>query len=432
MHEPRPTSEVVLKRLTRLHPKLIDLSLGRIERLLDRLGHPELRLAPVIHVAGTNGKGSVIAFLRAMLEAAGYRVQAYTSPHLVRFRERIRLADGLITEDALAAVLAECEAANIGAPITFFEITTAAAFLAFSRQPADVLLLEVGLGGRFDATNVIARPKACVITPVSHDHAQFLGTDLAAIAMEKAGIIKPDVPVITAPQDAPADAVIAQRAAHLRVPICRHGADWRVDKTDAGFRFEDGAGRLTLPTPALVGDHQIENAGTAIACLRTLADLPVDDEAVTAGLTQVHWPARLQKLDFGVFGVAAPATCELWLDGGHNPAAGHALAQAFPGAVPIDLIVAMMAGKDMEGFLEPLIGSARRLCAVPVAGEPGGRAADEIAVYAAARGLATHVAPDVTAALRWLADGNDFSPATRVLICGSLYLAGSVLRTLGR
>ncbi len=432
MHEPRPTSEALLKRLARLHPKLIDLSLDRIERLLARLDHPEQHLAPVIHVAGTNGKGSVIAFLRAMLEAAGYRVQAYTSPHLVHFCERIRLVGGPIAEEALAAVLGDCEAANDGAPITFFEITTAAAFLAFAREPADVVLLEVGLGGRFDATNVIARPKACVITPVSHDHAQFLGTNLAGIAREKAGIIKAGAPVIVAPQTAEAEAVIAQRAAEVQAPMRRFGADWRIEKTPSGFRFEDGAGTLDLPTPALHGDHQIENAGTAIACLREIPDFPVDEAAIAEGLARTRWPARLQRLKAGAFGLKVPTTCEIWLDGGHNPAAGQALARAFPGPAPLDLIVGLMAGKDLGGFLDPLIARARRLCAVPIPNEPGGHAADDIAAYAAAHGLTAHAAPDVPAALHWLARHADFAPVTRVLICGSLYLAGSVLQALER
>lgn len=290
------SSDAVLERLTRLHPKVIDLSLGRIERLLARLGHPELRLPPVVHVAGTNGKGSVIALLRAMLEADGRRTHVYTSPHLVRFHERIRLAGAPIPEADLLALLQACEAANGEAPITFFEITTAAAFLAFAETPADVLLLEVGLGGRLDATNVIAEPALTAITPVSMDHMQYLGPTLAQIAFEKAGILKPGVTAVIGRQARAAAEVIDKRAAEVAAPLLRQGRQWEVVPQGEGFHLRDGDETLELPRPALVGAHQFDNAGQAAVLARRLG-LP--QAAIAEGLRRVYWPARLQHLTHG-------------------------------------------------------------------------------------------------------------------------------------
>ncbi|MGH7092130.1 MAG: bifunctional folylpolyglutamate synthase/dihydrofolate synthase, partial [Stellaceae bacterium] len=341
-------SDRVLDRLTRLHPKKIDLSLGRIETLLAALGGPHLGLPPVIHVAGTKGKGSTVAILRACLEAAGYRVHAYISPHLVRFHERIRLAGTLIEEDALIALLEECERANGEAPITFFEITTAAAFLAFARTPADIALIEVGVGGRLDATNVVPRPAVAAITPVSIDHVAFLGDTLAAIAGEKAGILKPGVTGIVAPQPLEAESVIAARAAAIGAPLYRAGREWRCAASDHGMRYEGMRWRLDLPPPSLLGAHQILNAGTALACLERLDGFSIRPAALATGLRHIDWPARLQLLQCGPLVDLLPPGGELWLDGGHNPAAGEVLGPVLAGwrERPVDLVVGMLNTKD--------------------------------------------------------------------------------------
>src|SRR4051812_46637151 len=290
----------IVERLTALHPKRIDLSLERIERLLAALDHPERKLPPVIHVAGTNGKGSTVAFLRAMLEAAGKRTHVYTSPHLVRFNERFRLGEageGRLASDAeLSAALEECERANGGLPITVFEITTAAAFLLFSRHPADVLVMEVGLGGRLDATNVIARPLASVIAPIAVDHTEFLGDTLDKIAAEKAGIIKRGVPVVVAAQHRDAMAVIEREATRLRAPLKIAGDDWTATEERGRLVYQDDNGLLDLPAPKLYGRHQFENAGLAIAALRALAVLKIPPAAYEVGVVKADWPARLQRL----------------------------------------------------------------------------------------------------------------------------------------
>src|SRR5262245_29568385 len=322
------TSDELLAELKGLHPRLIDLSLGRIERLLAKLGHPERRLPPVIHVAGTNGKGSTCAFLRAMLEGAGLRVHAYTSPHLVHFHERIRLSGKLIDEDELAALLEECEVANGGEPITFFEITTAAAFLAFSRRKADAVILEVGLGGRLDATNLIDRPAVTVITPVALDHQHYLGNELKAIAGEKAGIMKRGVPCIVGPQQDEAREVIETLAAALDVPLSIWGQDFMAHEEHRRMVFQDEDGLLDLPMPRLTGANQIVNAAVAIAALRKAKAFTLDDRAFEDGLMTVDWPARLQRLTRGPLVAAAPKDAELWLDGAHNPHAARALAHA--------------------------------------------------------------------------------------------------------
>ncbi len=393
----------VLARLTALHPKLIDLKLDRVQRLLERLGNPERRLPPVIHVAGTNGKGSTVAFMRAMLEAAGRRVHAYTSPHLVRFNERIVVAGEMLPDGELLTLLEECERANGGRPITFFEITTAAAFLAFSRAPADVLLLEVGLGGRLDTTNVVERPAITAITPVARDHTQFLGETLAEIAAEKAGIIKPGVPLTLAPQEAEAKAVILAKAAEAGAPV--HD-DWRVSEGVYHGR------RLTLALPrlGLAGAHQAGNAGLALACLEGFG-LP--EEAMVHGLETAHWPARLQRLS------QAP---EIWLDGGHNPAAGQVLAEWLAGrAERFDLVVGMLDTKDRDRFLAALAPHVERTVAVPVPGSAASVPAEALAETARAAGMEAAAAPGVEAALERLGG------VRPVLIAGSLYLAGAVL-----
>jgi dihydrofolate synthase/folylpolyglutamate synthase len=419
-------SDAVLDRLTRLHPKLIDLSLGRIERLLARLEHPEAKLAPVLHVAGTNGKGSVIAFLRAMLEAAGARVQAYTSPHLVRFHERIRLASGPIEERGLVALLEACEAANGAAPITFFEITTAAAFLAFAREPADLLLLETGLGGRLDATNVIESPRLVAITPVSVDHVQFLGGGLAEIAFEKAGILKPGVAAVIGPQAPEALAVIERRAAELGAPLYRFGHEWRVFSEDAGIVFENGGEARRYPAPALAGAYQTENAGVALACADLLDGFGLDEAARSAGLMRADWPGRLQRLSRGPLVDLLPEGWELWLDGGHNAAAGQALARELAAwrERPLHLVYGMLNTKAARGFLAPLAPWAASLHALAIPGEPASLEAEEAAREAAAAGFQAHTSESVAEAVRAIVAAD--APG-RILICGSLYLAGRVL-----
>ena len=430
-------SDLVLERLTKLHPKIIDLSLDRTWRLLERLDHPERRLPPVVHVAGTNGKGSVIAYLRAMLEAAGYRVHVYTSPHLVRFHERIRLAGSLIEERALLELLEECEKANGDEPITFFEITTCAALLAFTRTPADILLLEVGLGGRLDSTNVVAEPLVTVEMPISFDHMQHLGDTLAKIAYEKAGIIKRGRPVVVAPQPQEALAVFEARASELAAPLCRYGVEWTVAAQGRGILFADRQGQRKLPLPALPGAHQIPNAGAALACLPFLEGFCVDGKAQERGLTEVEWPARLQRLTRGPLAQSLPPGWELWLDGGHNESAGEALAEFIAGqrkgdgARPraLHVIYGMLNTKDPVAFLKPLAPLTQDLQAVQIEGGHSSLAAEEAAAAAGRAGIAAETAASVDAALaRILAQGGE--PA-RVLICGSLYLAGVVLAENG-
>lgn len=433
-------SDTVLERLKALHPKLIDLSLGRIERLLAALDHPELRMAPAIHVAGTNGKGSTVAFLRAMLEAAGYRVHVYTSPHLVRFAERIRLAGKIIDEAQLTAILERCEQANQGQPITFFEVTTAAAFLAFAETPADVVLLETGLGGRLDATNVLDAPLACAITPVSMDHEQFLGDTLSQIAFEKAGILKRGVPAIISPQPPHAAAVIEARAREIGAPLSWHGRDWHIEGNSFSMVWQSGPNdrpkrRMALPRPALPGDHQLFNAGTAIATLAALKDFAVGESAIRTGLTTVEWPARLQRLTRGplVEDLAKLAhEFELWLDGGHNPSAGEALAiQAAQWRdKPLMIVTGMLRTKDAAGFLRPLAPRIAAARTVAIPGEEASLSAAETAHAAITAGIPnTLPTSTVDAAVNDLARCAG-GPA-RILICGSLYLAGQVLAENG-
>ena len=428
----------ILARLTALHPRRIDLSLGRIRRLLAALGHPEHKLPPVIHVAGTNGKGSTVAFLRAILEAAGQRVHAYTSPHLVRFNERFRLAatggGRLAGDDELSSALVECEDANGGEPITVFEITTAAGFLLFSRRPADVLLLEVGLGGRLDATNVIAHPLISVITPISIDHADFLGDTLDKIAAEKAGILKHDVPAVSAAQHRDALAVIERQAARVAALLKIAGQDWTATEERGRLVYQDETGLLDLPAPRLYGRHQFENAGLAIAALRT-AQFRIAPAAYEAGILAADWPARLHRLSQGKLAGLSPPGSELWLDGGHNPDGGRAVAAALADleervSRPLVLIVGMLGSKDCKGFLANFAGLARRLIAVPVPGAEAGLAAEDVATCARGIGISATSRDNLTEALD-TARKLDLEPPPRILITGSLYLAGEVLRENG-
>lgn len=420
-------SGAILARLTRLHPKLIDLSLGRMERLLDRLGNPERRLPPVIHVAGTNGKGSVTAYLAAIAEAAGLAAHVYTSPHLVRFNERIRVAGRELDDAALVEVLEACERANGDDPITFFEVTTAAAFLAFARQPADLCILEVGLGGRLDATNVVDRPAVTAITPVAIDHVQYLGATLTAIAGEKAGILKPGVPAVVGLQPPEALAAIERRAAEIGAPLHRAGMEWQGCRTADGFDWTEGADRLSLPLPALAGAHQIDNAALAVACIRHLSSPVIDADAIAEGIRAARWPARLQRLRSGPLVAMLPQGWELWLDGGHNPAAGAMIAAHAASAwtdMPTHAAVGMLDTKDAGGFLREIGRFAASVTAVPIPGSDASLPAESVAAAARGVGIAAGTSGSVAQAVQTL---HTQAPTGRILICGSLYLAGSVL-----
>ncbi len=404
-------SDAVLERLKRLHPVVIDLSLGRIARLLEALGHPEENLPPVVHVAGTNGKGSVIAFLAAMARAGGRRAHVYTSPHLVSFHERIAICGAHISDDALLALLEECEAADAGAPITFFEITTAAAFLAFAREPADIALVEVGLGGRFDATNVIARPALTAIAPVAMDHMHYLGDTLAKIAFEKAGILKPQVPAVIGRQENEALAVIEARAAELAAPL-----------TVAGRDFAPWTGA----EPALYGPHQRDNAAQAAACARLLG---WPDAAVAEGVASAVWPGRMQRLATGRLARRLAPGWELWLDGGHNPGAAQAIAAVLAGwrVRPVHLVYGMLNTRAPADFLGPLAPYVAQVGCVTIPGEPNALPAVTLADAATALGIPGAVHDSIAAAL----DAVPREGTGRVLLCGSLYFVGAALAENG-
>ncbi|BCX18878.1 MAG: bifunctional folylpolyglutamate synthase/dihydrofolate synthase [Geminicoccaceae bacterium] len=422
-------AEPILRRLAELHPKRIDLSLGRIERLLARLDHPERRLPPVVHIAGTNGKGSTLAFLDAILQAAGLRTLRYISPHLVRFNERILIQGEPVDDARLVAALEACERANGAEPITFFEITTAAAFSIFAETPADILLLETGMGGRLDATNTVERPRLVLISPVSMDHEAFLGNTIAAIASEKAGIMKRSVPAILGPQRPEALAVFETRARELGCPLLVHGRDWWARREGDRLLVRDEGETLELPLPSLPGVHQIDNAGLAVVAARRLADLAPSPAAIARGLVEARWPARLQRLGAGPMVDALGPGFELWLDGGHNPGAGEVLAASLPALArgrPVHLILGMLATKDLEAFLRPLVPLVASLRTVTVPGEPAARDAGEEAEIGRRLGLRAEPAPSLLAAARAVATAE--RPPGLVLVCGSLYLAGHVLR----
>jgi len=431
--------EEVLARLGTLHPQTIDLSLDRVGRLLDRLGAPQRHLPPVVHVAGTNGKGSTIATLRALAEAEGRRVHVYTSPHLVRFAERIRVAGRLPDDSDLAALLEEVETLNDGAPVTFFEITTAAAFLAFARTPADLCLLETGLGGRLDATNLVERPALTVITPIALDHQSYLGDTLEAIAAEKAGILKPGVPCVLARQEPEAEAVIRRRADALGVRLIEAGRDFDAWANGDGLAFRWGDEWTALPAPRLPGAVQIGNAGLALAAARVLGEAPPPvlarhpDPAVQgAALRAVDWPARLHHLPDGALAGPLPHGWELWLDGGHNPHAARALADHLAGWAdrPLGLVVGMISTKDAAGVLAPLAPRAQAIRTVAIPGEPLSLGAAPLAAMARAAGCAqSQPAESLEAAIADLA--RTLPGPARILVCGSLYLAGQVLAANG-
>ena len=417
------SSDAVLERMMRLHPKIIDLTLDRMDRCLAAVGNPHLKLPPAIHVAGTNGKGSTQAMIRAGLEAVGQSAHAYTSPHLARFHERIRVAGELISEPDLTALLDKVYEANGGETITYFEITTVAAFLAFAETRAEWTLLEVGLGGRHDATNVVGKPRLTIITKVDLDHQQFLGETIGEIAFQKAGIIKRGVPVVVGPQHDAGMDVIEAEATKFNAEVIAHGQHWHAWEERGRMVFQDEDGLLDLPLPNLRGPHQIGNAGMAIAALRHLG---FGEEAAIGAVTQAFWPARMQRLKTGPLIDAAP-DAELWLDGGHNPAAAEALVATLADMPkrPTHLICGMLSTKDVTGYLAPLAQIADTLHAVAIPGETATLPAEDTAKAAETAGFDATIAPSVTAALN---DITRADPTARVLICGSLYLAGAILR----
>jgi dihydrofolate synthase / folylpolyglutamate synthase len=433
--QPSPTLGELVARLSALHPKTIDLSLDRMHGLLARLDHPERKLPPVIHVAGTNGKGSTIAYLRAILEAAGLRVHVFTSPYLVRLNECYRLgrAGGgvLVSDDELRSVLEHCECVNEGHPITIFEIETAAAFCLFAKHPADVTLLEVGLGGRLDSTNVVDTPLASVIAPISMDHTEFLGDTLTAIAGEKAAIIKRGVPVICSEQSPDAISVVEAQAALRRAPLHAAGQQWHVGVERGRLVYQDDRGLMDLAAPKLFGRHQFDNAGLAIATLRAIDAFKIGIAAFEAGIVNAEWPARMQRLASGVLVNLAPLGSEIWLDGGHNAEGGRVAAAALGDleervSRPLVVIAGMMANKDASGFLANFAGLTRHIIAVEIPGRAGAMPPDRLADAARVFGMRVEIAASVEAALQALSQlAYDVPP--RILITGSLYLAGHVL-----
>ena len=429
----------LLTRLSALHPKRIDLTLDRMHRLLGQLDHPERKLPPVIHVAGTNGKGSTIAYLRAILEAAGCRVHVFTSPYLVRINESYRLGKvggGVLIEDEeLREALAHCERVNAGAPITIFEIETAAAFCLFAKHPADVVLLEVGLGGRLDATNVVDAPLACVITPIGMDHTEFLGDTLLKIAGEKAAIIKRNVPVICSEQPPEATAVIEQQAKRMHAPLHSAGQEWHVAVERGRLVYQDEKGLMDLAAPRLFGRHQFDNAGLAIATLRALDAFKIDAAAYETGVSRAEWPARMQRLTSGVLIDQAPEGCEIWLDGGHNADGGRVVAAALGDleervSRPLVVIVGMMGNKDAGAFLANFAGLTRHIIAVQIPGRDNAMPPDRLADAARHLSMRVETSSGVEAALQSLAR-LAYEVPPRILITGSLYLAGHVLAVNG-
>src|SRR5690349_11487013 len=423
-------TDAILKRLTTLYPKFMDLGLDRERRLLAALGHPELRLPPVIHVAGTNAKGSTIAYLRAMLEAAGKKVHVYTSPHLVHFNERIRLAGKLVSTRRINDALEEVERINAGAPITQFEITTSAALKLFAETPADYLLLEVGLGGDFDSTNVIDHPLGVIITPVDFDHQKWLGYSIDEIASHKAGILKRGAPAVIGRQRDEGLVAIERAAAKLRVTPFVQGRDYDSYAQDGRLIYQDEAGLIDLPPPALIGHHQFDNAGIAIAAVRHF-HLPVSDAQIGEGLRTVVWPARIQPLQ-GKLRDLLPKSSELWLDGAHNAHGAAALALSLEEMnaarpKPLILIVGMMNTREPADFLKSFVPMAPRVLALTIPGEPNAHPAGRIAEAAMAAGLSARTHRSVESALRDAAA----TPGARVVICGSLYLGGDVLAKNG-
>lgn len=425
-----PETAVIVERLNRLHPRVIDLSLGRMQGLLAKLGNPERRIPPVVHVAGTNGKGSTLAFMRAIAQAAGQTVHAYTSPHLVHFNERIRVAGEIISNAYLMQLIDACEAANGGDPITFFEITTALAFKAFADNAADLTLLETGLGGRLDATNVIDKPAITAITSISIDHVAFLGDTLAKIAFEKAGILKPGVRCVVAAQEQESLDVIVARADEIGAPLLLHGRDWSFERRGDGLRVTTSRRTLDLPLPNLIGLHQLGNAAQAVATLDA-RDAPLfDAEIVARGLTSAEWPARMQRLTKGPLAALLPTDWELWLDGGHNPGAGLIVADQMRrwSDKPIYMVFGILNSKDPDGFIQPLVPHVAKLAALTIPNEENSIGSDEATDVARRNGIDAIAVTSAEEAITRLA--GEPGPA-RILICGSLYLAGTILADNG-
>lgn len=425
----------LIGRLSVLHQKRIDLGLERMHRLLERLDHPERKLPPVIHVAGTNGKGSTVAYLRATLEAAGLRVHVYTSPYLVRINECFRLGrvggGVLVSDDELRAALEEVERVNAGEPATVFELKTAAAFLLFAQNPADAVLLEVGLGGRLDSTNVVETPAACVITPISMDHMDFLGNTLASIAGEKAAIIKRGVPVVCAEQTPEAMAMIEAQAKRMRAPLFAANESWHVNVEHGRLVYSDERGLMDLAAPRLFGRHQFDNAGLAIATLRAIPTFKISQAAFEAGILGAEWPARMQRITSGELLALGPQGSEIWLDGGHNAEGGRVAAAALGDleervSRPLVVIAGMMANKDAQAFLANFAGLTRHIIAVPIPDTENAMLVDRLADAARSLGMRVEIAPGIKAALRALSK-LAYEVPPRILITGSLYLAGHVL-----
>ena len=418
----------LIQRLNQYHPKVIDLSLDRINHLLELLGNPHKSLPPVIHIAGTNGKGSTLAFMRAIAEAAGLNVHAYTSPHLVRFNERIRINGKIISDQYLLELITEVEHVNGNAPITFFEITTAIALTVFSRISSDLVLLETGLGGRLDATNVISRPIVTALTPISHDHAGFLGNDLKNIAREKAGIIKSGVACITAKQEPSVLKVIKHTAEDKDAPLSIEGQDWWVAIKGNNLSIMSPEGQINPPLPNLVGPHQIQNAGLGIVTLAALGDKRINRQAVERGIKRADWPARMQRLTRGPLCEKLPKNWELWLDGGHNPAAGEAIAATL-GTITdrsVHLIVGLLNTKSPVEFLAPLLQYSKSLTAIEILDSDSSFSANEILEVAKKIGFQAKTAKSISTAIRKIITEEKLP--SMILICGSLYLAGNILK----
>jgi dihydrofolate synthase/folylpolyglutamate synthase len=429
-------SDAILMRLLELHPKIIDLSLDRMWRLLDKLGNPQDSLPPVIHIAGTNGKGSTLAYCRGMIEAAGLSVHAYTSPHLVKFHERIRLGKPgggeLIPEAMLVELLEECEQANGGEPITFFEITTAAGLLAFARHPADYVLLEVGLGGRLDATNVIARPAATVITPVDMDHEQYLGDTLGKIAFEKAGILKRGVPALIGVQHDDAREAIEAQGRKVGAVMAFANQDFQCFEQYGRMVYQDETALIDLDLPPLPGRFQIDNAGLAIATVRALDDARIGNEQIAAGLAATRWTARMELLEPGYLHTLVPEGTEIWLDGGHNPSAGRAVSAALAdlderAPRPLVLVTGLLNTKRSDGYLKPFTGLVQKVLTIAIPGEQNAIPAAELAQQAIAAGLDAQACRGLEEAVRLAGQVTGQGNPARVVIGGSLYLAGNVL-----
>ncbi|MBO6540155.1 MAG: bifunctional folylpolyglutamate synthase/dihydrofolate synthase [Rhizobiaceae bacterium] len=435
------TADQEIDRLMSLHQRGIDLSLDRIRRLLALLGHPERKLPPVIHIAGTNGKGSAVAFSRALLEAAGNTVHAHTSPHLVRWHERYRIAakggGQLVSDAVLADAIHRAADANGDNPATVFEILTAVAFLLFSEHPADATIMEVGLGGRFDATNVIETPAVSVIMPISLDHEAYLGDRVELIAAEKAGIIKPGVPVVIGAQDnEAAREVLIETAERVGAPAIVYGTDFMAHEENGRLVYQDDYGLMDIALPRLQGRHQIANAAAAIAAVRA-AGFSIDTEIADRAMSTVSWPGRLQKLPEGRLWDDAPEGAEIWIDGGHNPGAGQVIAEALAGeeeriSRPLFLVAGMLNTKDQSGFFRTFEDMARHVFTVPVDSSDAGVPPSELAIQAMEAGLSAEPVASVENALKLLRDTwDEEEEAPRILICGSLYLIGAVLEANG-